>query len=581
MPWADSLKKGWSRVKQSLFALLVFVGSQVSALRNLATSTKTFCQAASKSVSTAWASGSSSLAQFYVKCRDFGGVDVYGKCKDLGGRIADSELAERVSSSATPVRMFIFIAFLVFTLSPALIVTSFLSHRSLHDLNKYQTPSDSITIPRTSPANNPNPNPNPGPTNPNANANQNEENDDDDRSESSGRTTSARGGVEIEKIRRHVNGREPPVSRSKNNRVKDPTFPQDSDSSIMVLREFSNFYNVSDSPILSEHSGSPLESFEVSPKYRLLMCRIDKNANSNLIEMSHRLNGRPWGLSQREHFNLTRKDLDSILQNPTWRKAVIFRDPLVRLLSAYLSKCVLHEDSPCVDPVTRQYAYTSGCEKGADGNNIPNGGCLGFEDFEYVRNTVGFDEFVANLKEEISSMSETDWGNNIFNQHFLPQHRFCGGLDASIQLYSHVYSFEDIRLDRIHKGISDSSVSVSDSGQSSERISNTRRLSVKHFQRLVAEMRDDPTLPELPRDFAVEDMFPSDDSEPQTHKSGALEKMETYYRNHTTLMTALEIYREDYKFLEDVVGFRRRLPKGLQAVVDKIEAVNAKNDQIS
>jgi len=143
-----------------------------------------------------------------------------------------------------------------------------------------------------------------------------------------------------------------------------------------------------------------LESMLIVPKLRLLMCRIDKNANTNMALLFNRLNEveSPYdlGASQPEELGYSTTDLNAIMKNSSWRKAVFLRDPLERLLSAYISKCVNHEDSPCIEYKT--YHPTPGCMESNPGLTVPNGNCENFEDLYYIQNPVPFGTFLQKLR---------------------------------------------------------------------------------------------------------------------------------------------------------------------------------------
>jgi len=270
-----------------------------------------------------------------------------------------------------------------------------------------------------------------------------------------------------------------------------------------------------DIPVEPEEMFTPLESFVISPKYRLLACRIDKNANIGLALFVNRLNGFTWdlGASQPEQFDLEAQNINEILHDKTWRKIVLLRDPLERFLSGYLSKCIQHEDSPCVED--EKYVHTPGCEK--DPNfAIPNGNCMNFETFEAVKEPVSFDGFINKAME---TFMEFDAGEiDGFNVHFTPQLEFCGGLESTIGHYTHVEFVNRSLSQKMHE--------------------------------LIDEMRKDPSLPEFPKRFQVEDLYPTDGSVHKTHQkpSGAHENMERYYGDQKVCDKAMSMYARDYLF---------------------------------
>ncbi len=206
------------------------------------------------------------------------------------------------------------------------------------------------------------------------------------------------------------------------------------------------------------------ESFLISKKRKLLLCRIEKNGNMNQAILVNRLEGNKgmehfdWGGNQPENFGLTKSDLDDIMRDPTWTKAVFLRDPLRRTLSGYLSKCVQHEDTACIRRnETGGYERIPGCNPDDDeyaGRRIPNGSCEGFEELEYVDNDVPYPQFVVKLatllKKHLSLMADPNIKEPVpFNLHFLPQTLFCGGLNATIGWYDYVGLVDEKMGDRI------------------------------------------------------------------------------------------------------------------------------------
>jgi len=268
---------------------------------------------------------------------------------------------------------------------------------------------------------------------------------------------------------------------------------------------------------LSRRDG-PLESFLVDVKHRVLVCRIDKNANTNLAVVMNRLNeldSNDLGASQPEHIGYGLEKLNSILHNKTWRKMVVLRDPMTRLLSGYISKCEKHEDSPCVSKGT--YHYTDGCDKD-EMNTIPNGNCENFEKFTYVKKPVPFGRFVRKLKSTFPDDREA-WADHHFNLHFYPQHKFCGGLHRTIGHYTHV-------------GWIGTSLG-------------------KHVHSLIDAMRSDPTVPDLPPKFKISDLFPlqEEDRKRAPHQSHSTSKLRRYYTDPELIQSVVEMYRDDYAFL--------------------------------
>lgn len=106
------------------------------------------------------------------------------------------------------------------------------------------------------------------------------------------------------------------------------------------------------------------------------------------------------------------KDVPSILADASWTKVLLWRDPVERFLSAYLSKCRQGHDPPgeCV-LATKEQPYIS------------------------------FDTFMSRARRGVD---ETPPHNTLFrNGHWRPQSRCCGGLtpDTGLPYYNAVHPF--------------------------------------------------------------------------------------------------------------------------------------------
>jgi hypothetical protein len=78
--------------------------------------------------------------------------------------------------------------------------------------------------------------------------------------------------------------------------------------------------------------------FIIVPSHRLLICKQSKVASTQLRLLFGAL-GRAEGLKPAYLVNPSLPRLKGILANRSWHKAVFFREPLERFLSAFLSKC--------------------------------------------------------------------------------------------------------------------------------------------------------------------------------------------------------------------------------------------------
>jgi len=143
----------------------------------------------------------------------------------------------------------------------------------------------------------------------------------------------------------------------------------------------------------------PLRHILVYPPKKLAFCFIPKNACTNFNWLFARLNHNAtptWAVSSLRSFGLTVAD---VTQERGWKWAVFLRDPLLRYLSAWGSKCFQQEDGP-------------------GGNCIPRGitsetGSV--EDFER--------HVIAMYRNQ--SLLAT-------NQHWALQQDFCGGLNNAV-----------------------------------------------------------------------------------------------------------------------------------------------------
>jgi hypothetical protein len=166
-----------------------------------------------------------------------------------------------------------------------------------------------------------------------------------------------------------------------------------------------------------------LDRFIVVPEYKLLFCYVEKvgcamfNLLFRLLRLLHpsmttteapRLvaaNGAVWYTNSPTHFHIDRATLQDMLQSNNWTKAVFYRDPVARFVSAFRSKCEQGHDYD--GPVNCAEAF---------GNEI----------------TV--------LPDALYQMATTVGGGRhdgriVANAHFTPMGRFCGGLDRTLPYY--------------------------------------------------------------------------------------------------------------------------------------------------
>lgn len=95
----------------------------------------------------------------------------------------------------------------------------------------------------------------------------------------------------------------------------------------------------------------------VVPRHNLVLCFIDKAAcaASNAValklqqpdahfDLSHGISAGIWHKNEYKKHGMRLNDLREAMQNNTWVKAVFFRNPVDRFLSAYNSKCLPGHD---------------------------------------------------------------------------------------------------------------------------------------------------------------------------------------------------------------------------------------------
>jgi hypothetical protein len=164
-----------------------------------------------------------------------------------------------------------------------------------------------------------------------------------------------------------------------------------------------------------------LGNFIVVPEHNLLFCYVEKvgcsmfnhlfrmlrlnhpNVADDPAEVAHLANF-TWWRNTPKHFKLTRSDLEVILVNPNWTKAVFYRDPRMRFLSAFRDKCE-----------NTRVGNSSYCQRfgslGPDSSNFDN------------------------VLDQIQS------GNRklLKNPHFAFASDFCGGLGSTLEYYDFVH----------------------------------------------------------------------------------------------------------------------------------------------
>jgi len=262
------------------------------------------------------------------------------------------------------------------------------------------------------------------------------------------------------------------------------------------------------------------EEFLVAPRAKLLTCRIEKVANSVLADIMCSVNKEPrgaklevrgthrpfnitnfevgcyWWTASPNYIALSDQQLRSALEDPLWTRALFFRDPLERFLSAFLSKCGLGDSDG-------EFM----CRKVFPHLVEAAGGSIG----------VSFADAAAAV-----SRPDWEWRRGQEMNHFRPQAHFCNGtLWYPSQHYNIVVQIESSRPSSFIKG---AAVMLRRAGVDPQTQPAFRR----HFL---------PTQPDADGPAPAQD-----------HTTDAASSMLHYY---DTLVTrnALRAYGEDYRAL--------------------------------
>lgn len=110
-----------------------------------------------------------------------------------------------------------------------------------------------------------------------------------------------------------------------------------------------------------------------------------------------------WFRNTPGHYNLTKADLEAILIDPSWTKAVFYREPTARFLSAVVNKCIIDDENA---------------------------------NFVFCRRVFG-DQ--VSLQRAIELLAKRNWKPDA---HFVPQGKLCGGLANTISYYDYIQPLE-------------------------------------------------------------------------------------------------------------------------------------------
>ena len=161
------------------------------------------------------------------------------------------------------------------------------------------------------------------------------------------------------------------------------------------------------------HFDWTMQRLIILPNYRLLFCYIEKVAGTSFNSLFNHIADHKasrlknmWFLNDWRRLGLKMKDVVGMLRNESWHKAVFYRDPVDRFVSAYLSKCVLKSKA-------------GSSRKGS----------------KHCRDTFG--KYNATFQSAIEVMRQVD---AIGNAHWLQQFQFCGDLRNKL------FSFDTVEL---------------------------------------------------------------------------------------------------------------------------------------
>lgn len=191
---------------------------------------------------------------------------------------------------------------------------------------------------------------------------------------------------------------------------------------------------------LPQLSKSSLDRFIVIPEYKLLFCYVDKvgcsmfndlfrvlrmvhlvlakNNATNTDELKYQAK-QLWFRNTPKHHSLSSSDLERIMINPNWTKAVFFRDPASRFLSAYRSKCGRKDRNGARQCKTVFGSKITSQKGSAD----------------------AFHEFFHNYQQN-NTNNQVHQRFKMSNPHFNPMSKFCGGLNNTLEYYDFVHQLK-------------------------------------------------------------------------------------------------------------------------------------------
>jgi hypothetical protein len=129
-----------------------------------------------------------------------------------------------------------------------------------------------------------------------------------------------------------------------------------------------------------------------------------------------------WRRNTPSHHNLTVSDLEDIFNDPKWTKAVFYRDPVSRFVSAFQSKCGFGDNmngrKHCIE---------------AFGPNVSDGS------IESFRTAL---DIINERPDQVFS-----------NYHWKPMNQHCGGLQTSIDRFQFIHQLDPTTSERLVRNL--------------------------------------------------------------------------------------------------------------------------------
>jgi len=256
-------------------------------------------------------------------------------------------------------------------------------------------------------------------------------------------------------------------------------------------------------------SGRLLHKFIVVPEHKLLFCFVEKVGCSMFNHLFRMLRlSRPevaknateaayqasftWHRNTPRHHGLKRRQLERLMIDPDWTKAVFYRDPVTRFLSAYRSKCEAgHDKSPdCIQVFGKRFA--------------------------------SFDEALDRMEQ----------GPIPENAHFALASEFCGGLRSTLDYYDVVHELDtETAPKHVEALLSKVGVDLEMTRMLVDGIVRSRGAVGNQDKNLAARL-------------GVE--LRADNTQLKSHNTGAKKDLCEYYSTPEKIASIMNIYREDY-----------------------------------